>query len=245
MPHPSRQLRGLVMTLQVMTAVTVALAILPATAGLFISLTKAYEALVSVRSETAWRTVWVCSELAAVIAMGLLGCGVLWSFWQVLEEVQLGRVRTARNAGLLGDMARGCALIAAIMAAMLCFYAALESMGPKSYIISAWEEAIVMMVFPLTFFTAALLIRGVRALIAQESGSLRPLDDPRVVFTLLRAVCVLCLPVVLAAIAVAVRWVRMPITWGSGRMLSIAIDMGVWLLMLVCLYRLLDRKSVG
>lgn len=245
MPHPSRQLRGLVMTLQVMTAVTVALAILPATAGLFISLTKAYEALVSVRSVTAWRTVWVCSELAAVIAMGLLGCGVLWSFWQVLEEVQLGRVRTARNAGLLGDMARGCAVIAAIMAAMLCFYAALESMGPQSYIISAWEEAIVMMVFPLTFFTAALLIRGVRALIAQGSGGPRPMDDPRVVFTLLRAICAICMPVVMAASADAARRVRMPITWGSGRMLSIAIDMGVWLLMLVCLFRLFGRLKRG
>lgn len=245
MPHPSRQLRGLVKTLVVITAVTVALGILPASAVLCFSLSKAYDTLVSLRPVTVWRTVWVCSELAAVIAMSILGCGVLWRFWQVLEELLQGRVRTARNAGLLGGMARGCAVIAAIMAAMLCFYAALESMGPQSYIISAWEEAIVMMVFPLTFLTAALLIRGVRALIAQGSGDPCPMDDPRVVFTLLRAICAICMPMVMAASADAARWVRMPITWGSGRMLSIAMDMGVWLLMLVCLFRLFGRLKRG
>lgn len=242
MAHSSKRLKRPLLLLRVLTVFLLVTSVWPFMFVMGKYLSEAWAVLSGALRATTWRAIWVSCRAVASVAISVCACAAAWNFWAVLKSIQRGSICTARNVKQLGRMAVCCVAVAAVVTIMLCFYAWLESTDERKYVVGNALFALILMYIPFTFVTAALVIQGIRVLMMGRRRTVRVVDDPEIIFTLLQVACIVWLAPALGATVSEFEKLHMyaQFEWGLIGPLLL-IDKALWLPMLVVFSRLCGR----
>ena len=114
--------------------------------------------------------VFVVGGLATVVAVSACCYIALWNFLTLLQRMKKETAFTQRNCQALGRMALCCAVAAAILFVMMSYTAVGVFVPTRSFTRDVWEyvhSVCTLMIWPFGFGLVALLIQGVRVLMAR------------------------------------------------------------------------------
>lgn len=260
MARPSRAFRDMLMFLQLILVFVFFCGAGVALMVVCLYFLEACNIVAGVLQVSGWRTAWVFGRLIAAAALSGCGCIAVGNFFFLLERIREGSACSEDGSRMLGRMARCSAIMAVVLALLLWFYTALEMKdAPTMLRIDGVNDLLMCVYIPLAFFTAALVIQGVRLLMARtdlppeqgagiyKSSALRDMmNRPKIVFALLQGCSAAwLLPVGLRAAGEA-RWLYWSVRAGRGAGdVFVIIDMAVWAVMLVVLFLMCGRLRQG
>ena len=259
MTRPARPFRDLLMFLQVMVVFVFLSYGGIACVVVLIYGMEACNIVTGVLRATVWRAVWTFCRFAASATLTACGGVALGNFYLVLERIRKGTFCAGTHGRMLGRMARCGVIMAAVLAAAMGCYIALErkDMSRTPYIFGM-NGLLVAAYAPLAFLTAALAIQGVRLLLwtlppGKEDwenrisvGSRKLPDNPRFIFALLQGCCVAWLVPVWLRATRRIRWFHWSVQEGRGTVAALEIvDMALWAGMLAILFLMCGRLRRG